>query len=135
MVNVLDDCVTEDGAGDALPGVRDGVVEADGGAALVCCAWGLATGGETADEARADSGSRGAGGCATVGAGFDEPPMLRLMVGGGAGGGASGCSGRAKGVGGGCWGETGENFFPGTNSYAEALSLLILLPKGIEAMR
>jgi hypothetical protein len=53
--------------------------------------------------------------------------MFRLIVGGGAGG-AFGSSGRTNGGACGCCGaEGGTNLFPGTNSKADALSLLIVL--------
>lgn len=58
--------------------------------------------------------------------GFD-PPMLREMVGAGAG--ASVCSGRSTGFrgGDGCWAGGGmRKVLPGTNSNAPALSLLIV---------
>ena len=48
-MNVLDDGV-EAGAGDAVPGVRDGVEEEDdGAAAFVCCVCGFAAGGGATD--------------------------------------------------------------------------------------
>jgi hypothetical protein len=51
MVKVLDDDVAEGGAGDALPGVRDGVEvdDDDGGTALECCTWDFVAGGEATD--------------------------------------------------------------------------------------
>lgn len=50
-MNVFDDGV-EAGAGDAFPGVRDGVEEdEDGPVAFGCCDWGFAEDGGAADGA------------------------------------------------------------------------------------
>ena len=97
-MKVLDDDVPEGGAGDAFPGVREGVEDEDEGTPLVCWGCGFDAGGETTDGARGGSGSR-AGGGGVTGAGF-EPPMFKLIVGGGGGGGASDSSGRAAKAGG-----------------------------------
>ena len=57
--------------------------------------------------------------------GVDEPPMLREMV--GAGRGASVCSWRSKGTGGGCGGAlSATKPLPGTNENAPGLSLLMV---------
>lgn len=69
----------------------------------------------------------GAGAATGAGAGADgfAPLMLREIVGGG--GGAWDCSERSRGAGGGCcccWGAL--KAFPGTNSNAPALSLLMV---------
>ena len=84
----------------------------------------------------ADAAGAGAGGGADgagegTGCGFG-PPMLREMVGAGAG--ASVCSGRStgwRGGGVGCCREGGmRKALPGTNSNAPALSLLIVVNEG-----
>lgn len=84
----------------------------------------------------ADAAGAGAGGGADgagegTGCGFG-PPMLREMVGAGAG--ASVCSGRSTGWRGGgvgcCCGGGMRKAFPGTNSNAPALSLLIVVNEG-----
>jgi hypothetical protein len=50
-VNVFDDGV-EAGAGDAFPGVRDGVEEdEEGPVTFACCDWGFAEDGRAADGA------------------------------------------------------------------------------------
>lgn len=50
-MNVFDDGV-EPGAGDAFPGVRDGVEEDEGGpVAFACCVWGFAEDGKAVDGA------------------------------------------------------------------------------------
>lgn len=87
------------------------------GAAAGACGLDAAAGGGAAVGAGAGAGAEG----------FD-PPMFKLMVGGG--GGASVCTGRSIGGGGGADGGAccigTPKPFPGTNSKAPALSLLII---------
>lgn len=92
-MNVFDDGAAA-GAGDALPGVRDGV-EGDevGAGAFAVCATGFAAGGGAVDGGLTGAGSRAAG-VGAVGARL-APPIFRLIVGGGAGG-PSGSAGRSN---------------------------------------
>lgn len=71
------------------------------------------------------AGGGGLGTAAGCDGGVDEPPMLREMVGGGRG--ASVCSGRSMGGGGGCEGVSGTKPLPGTKEKAPGLSLLIVV--------